>query len=365
MHVHLMENGKDIDNLRLLWNQVLTDSNVAYPFLTYEWVSSWWTSFYSHRRQPLILLAKNGDRAIPYGIAPLMLTHGKLFKIIEFMGTGISDYLDFILREKSEETIASFIKYLNDNKQLWDLISLRDILSNSGNIKWLVKAAHNLGLNIRIERATSSPYLPISENWDQFLESKSSNFRYSLKRNEKRAAVLQSKLRIIPYSGVINEKILDDIVRVEKNSWKIKKGAFKIQDNQQKDFFRNIIKKFSNAGWLHIWMAYLDEKPVAYQMNFDFNDKIWFYNGAYIHSVEKQNIGSLLTQYAIKNAFFAKKKEYDFLRGDEHYKSRWTSKKRVSYHLIIYKQTLRSIFCYTYLSKIYKNIKRLSRLIKL
>ena len=58
---------------------------------------------------------------------------------IEFMGTGYSDYDDFIFAEKSEECIKMFIDYLNCIPEKWYCIDLNEIPENTETVALLNK----------------------------------------------------------------------------------------------------------------------------------------------------------------------------------------------------------------------------------
>jgi len=282
----------------------------------------------------------------PSCIAPLMLTKKTVFRILQFIGTGLSDYLDFFGDESISNSIPEIFSRLNSEKG-WDLIFLSDILSDGGNLQALMDAAKITGWKVDSRLYTVSPYLPVEGGWQEFLYSKSSNFRYTLKRREKRLQKdgLKLDIRFIS-SDMLDQQIINDMAIIEANSWKSEAGTTKMQNDSDIAFYRDFLQGFAQNNWLNIWMGYLNDKPVAYLINFDYDNKIWFYNGAYDNTANQYSIGSILTHYAVKDAFMRNKREYDFLRGEESYKSHWASKNRESYQIVFYRSSLRSLTGY-------------------
>ena len=343
MRVELIDKLDDFLKLKEFWNDLLRKSNSNFPFLTFEWLLSWWKSF-GEDKQLFVLIVNETIDESSRGIAPLMLVKSAGFRIIEFIGTGLSDYLDFIIEGLTVETINAFFEYLNKKKKSWDLIFLSDVLLEDGSVERLLKAGQSAGWKTCFRRYTASPYLSINGDWSQFLSSKSSNFRYTLKRKEKRLEKEGLNLKICRFnSNNFENQTFEDIVEIERNSWKFKAGTAKTEEESLKKFYIDFLSEFANNGWLNLWVGYLNDDRAAYLINFDYREKIWFYNAAYHYQSRRYAIGSILTHHAVRDAFSRGKTEYDFMRGEEEYKDRWASGKHELFQLVFYKKSLRSI----------------------
>ena len=147
-------------------------------------------------------------------------------------------------------------------------------------------------------------------------------------------------------SETLNHDFFKDMVEIEKNSWKVESGTPNMQEKAAQNFFLDYLQEFAKNGWMNLLLGYLNEKPTAYLINFDYGGKIWFYNAAYHKQSEKYGIGSILMHHAIKDAFLKGKTEYDFMRGVEDYKKFWTSDMRESFQLVFYKKSFRSMLGY-------------------
>jgi hypothetical protein len=70
---------------------------------------------------------------------------------------------------------------------------------------------------------------------------------------------------------------------------------------------------------------HVGEQPVAYELGFRMDDKLWSYDGAYDSAWAEGSPGMLLTAAIIEDGCASGLREYDFMRGDEAYKLLWTS----------------------------------------
>ena len=71
-----------------VWNALLARGGTDAPFLTWEWQKAWWASF---DRSGLLLIGASRDGDL-LAVAPFFAEEGMIY----FVGSGGSDYLDFI-----------------------------------------------------------------------------------------------------------------------------------------------------------------------------------------------------------------------------------------------------------------------------
>src|SRR4028118_963494 len=84
-----------------IWNRLLKQSPSSSVFQTCEWQKTWWAVYGTGKL--LIILAEHDS--IPVSIAPLYADGGMVY----FVGSGGSDYLDFIGSEITPKIISDFL----------------------------------------------------------------------------------------------------------------------------------------------------------------------------------------------------------------------------------------------------------------
>ena len=136
MKIEEVSDYKRFQDYKAEWEGLLSRSDVDNIFLTHDWIDSCIKHFYRNDRL-LILNVSNGGRLV--GIAPLVIRRDRYFglpvKTISFIGTSISDRMDFILDGDKEEIIALIFDYLLSMKEDWDIIDLQEFPEYTGNIK--------------------------------------------------------------------------------------------------------------------------------------------------------------------------------------------------------------------------------------
>src|SRR5690606_15097206 len=105
-------------------------------YLTWEWVSTWWTNF--HELGELWLLEARASDNRLVGIAPLMLAlnqpmPGVVWRQLQFISSPHHfDHLDFLIETGHEaEVINAFLAELQKHRTRWDVLSLTQILPAS------------------------------------------------------------------------------------------------------------------------------------------------------------------------------------------------------------------------------------------
>lgn len=314
-------------SLKPIWNELLNKSESNNVFLTFEWLSSWWECF-ARENSLLILLVRDGEDTI--AIAPLMKRKRLLLHVIEFIGTGRSDSLDFIIADgKNREALQSIFKYLM-TKERMSIIHLRDLSECSPNIKLIEDIAGPPSSSFSKEICTISPYMPIAGTWDDYLSGKSGHFRQKTRRGIRKIESMEASFDC--YRNQIDyPSILSIITEIERESWKQETGDPRFEGNEAQKFFEMVFRKFGEQVWFEAWLLHIGHRNIAYSVNFIYNNKLYYYLPGYALAERKLSPGSVLLTRILQDAFARGIEEIDFLRGDEKYKYDWTGLKRDLY----------------------------------
>ena len=340
-------NNKDFFNLRDEWNELVLNSESNNIFLAWEWLFNWWTSFNKEKKLKILLLREN-DELI--GIAPLFLCKSKRKNTyqIRFMGsTDVgSDYLDFISKKGSEnEVINEIFKYLNLNKDNWQIINLTDIPSKSESIG-LMKKHYDSNYYTLIQKYTTCPYLPLPESHEIFLSSLSSNMRYNIKRKRRKfEQELKGQFIVVREKNEIHE-LYEEMVRLNLNRMKIKKIDSPFNKKSFYQFHKNIISYFVANDWLRLCFLKIKGYYIASLYIFKYGGRYYYYQSGFDPDWEKLSPGFLLFSYCIENAISEGIKEFDFLQGEEEYKYLWTNKTRTNLNVKVYRKFFRNAIRY-------------------
>lgn len=169
MKVEVIDNFEGFLVLEDEWNSLLENSQNDVVFLRHEWFRCWWETF-GKNNQLFIISVKDGGELV--GIAPLMISRdvfrGFPVRKLSFIKDDNSAHADFISLKGNEETIQAIVRYLKENKHLWDVAVLESILNKSNTFEYLKKNLEREGLFFGEKKELASPYIKVNSDWESF-----------------------------------------------------------------------------------------------------------------------------------------------------------------------------------------------------
>src|SRR5437879_3695970 len=169
--LHVVRSERELDALEERWNELIRSSDVS-AFQTFEWLRTWWKYFGAHRRLHSLVVTEQG-RAI--GIAPMFIEDAKILGLrvatrLRFMGCGISDYCDFIIRRGKEELVLhAFTYYLLAHSGEWDIFEVTDVNERAQLYKILPRLLKERGMGVYTYQGNVCPSLALPDTWEGFL----------------------------------------------------------------------------------------------------------------------------------------------------------------------------------------------------
>lgn len=345
LHVLEITDFDKFAKLRQKWNTILNNSNDDSLFLTWEQFSI--SAMNLNRNQKLrILYIKDKEKII--AIAPLRKSFYSInnfqFNVIEPLDLGSStDYTGLIFAEKETECLLMFLKYLylqND----WDFIHLSDIPENSIIID-IIKQNPNLFPNFILKLGAICPYIKIPDSMKKFLGRYSNNFRKNLRKSYRNLERDFGKIELINnYEFGSIDKAMKIFFDLHQKRWLSinQPGAF--QSNKVKDIFLKRAKLFAEKGWFKLFFLVVNKIPIAAKYVLEYNKKIYGCLSGFDTRYHSYGPGNLLLAKIIENAIERKFIEYDFMKGNELYKSKWTKNFRRNMNIECINNKFRSHF---------------------
>lgn len=309
------------------------------PFQSLPWLASWW-EVYGQDYTPHIMVVRRAGEIL--GVVPLMSAKGQTVPVLEWLGAGRSDHAPLLLRpDFADACLEAVLTYLHASPFKWCLLSLRTLQESQCN--WL-RDRLSSGRYL-LDGDDISPRTVVQGSWDEYLALKSRKHRKNIKRSLKQAQELPGLQ--ISCVGEYTSGLVDEIMDVERRSWKAKEGSLRLEGDGRK-LYQAFLQKFSSEGQLELWICRFNETLLAYIITFNYQNSIFYYNGAYRSDCASFNPdispGSLLIASALMSAHDRGAKTFDFLRGDEPYKKLWANEDRNLYHIVIRAQGLAGWF---------------------
>lgn len=335
---------EDFLDARAEWNAALQRSNDNHIFETWEWLSIWWRHYGDERR--FILVTVNDGKKM-LAAAPMMSSNYKLFGLrlakIEFIATPASDYHTFLLSERKRECAKMLIAHAADTAAEWDCIELQEIPDDSETAKTL-RTISKEPFKFEERAQDRCPYVFLPDKFEGYLAKLGPSFRKNLHRYERK---LRKEYRV---DFVICNDIetVDNAMKaffdLHQKRWQSKKQAGAFSDQRFHDFHLDVARSFAERGWLTLDLLMLDDEPVAAGYNFKYGKKLFYYLSGFDPQYSGYNVGHLRHMYLIKHCIEQGLEEYDFMRGDEPYKLKWSASLRRNLQVRTMKRGIIPIF---------------------
>jgi CelD/BcsL family acetyltransferase involved in cellulose biosynthesis len=324
--------------LKAEWQSLADRSPDATLFQTWEWQATWWRHF---GRGRLWLLTARDDGAL-VGLAPLYISpyHGLPLRRVSFLGTGASDYLDFLtLPEHGTACREAFFEYLARHRNAWDFVDLQQCREGT----LTAGAASELpdGLQAMVLPQETCPYVPLPGDWEGFAAGLGKKLRGNIGYYRR----LLAREFSVECETITNGELavtMEELFQLHQRRWRRRglPGAF--AHPRARRFHAEVAGKLLERGWLRLHRLRLDGTTRAALYCFRHGTKGYYYLGGFEPSLARYSLGTVLTAHAIEDAIATGAEEFDFLRGDEPYKYAWKPQERRNLQLLIWKESFPS-----------------------
>jgi CelD/BcsL family acetyltransferase involved in cellulose biosynthesis len=328
--IHPVETLEEFFSLENDWKDLVRNSGSANVFLTWEWMSTWWSCF-SKGRQLWILTARKSDDGQLVGLAPLNvreLAYRMFFpyRELSFMEDLLAapDHLDVISRKGFEEDVAiALATHVLENRSNWDIIRFDDIAEESLFLKRLLEKKT---LHPRVVHKPC-PYIQLPGTWEGYLSSLSRNERHNVLRygNRLRKEYPDHHFRRIEGKEDL-AKMTHEFFSLHLDRKLEQQQHSTLNDQKLLSFIQKIVHTFDEKGWLHFYVLTVGKEPIAAMLSFLYGGIFFFYQQGHDPSWAVYSPGRQITAYGVQQAISNRAREFDFLRGDESYKYNWTDK---------------------------------------
>jgi CelD/BcsL family acetyltransferase involved in cellulose biosynthesis len=282
-------------------------------FASWEWADAWWRVYGQDR--PLHVTACRDENGRLVAVLPLYLSTRRPVRTLRFLGHGPADQLGPVCAPEDRVAVADATKrLLRDELGGWDLLLAERLAPAEG---W----AGALGGRV-VHREESPTLLIAGRSFDEFLASRSKNFREQVRRRERKLR----REHEVDLRGTDAERLdadLDTLFRLHEARWD--EGESSALSGARERFHRDFARRALERGWLRLWVLEADGAPRAAWYGFRFARMDWYYQSGRDPDWERQSVGFVLLAHTIRQAFDDGMTEYRLLRGGEEYKGRFAS----------------------------------------
>ena len=288
-------------------------------FATPEWLTLWWKHFGDGSALRAHML---GDRDRPVALLPLHVWRARAPRTLRFLGHGPSDLMGPVCAPHDRGAAAAALEEALAVGG-WDVLLA----------EWLASPeALPAGLGARELQREASPVLGIDgTSWDDFLAGKSSNFRQQVRRRERKLAK-EHELRFrLADDPARLDADLEVLFSLHEERW-AESGSGALRERRAA-FHREFAHVALERGWLRLWLLELGGRPAAAWYGLRYAGRELYYQAGRDPAFERHAVGFVLLVHTVREAMNDGMRDYDFLRGGENYKDRFTADSTVVHTL--------------------------------
>jgi CelD/BcsL family acetyltransferase involved in cellulose biosynthesis len=266
-------------------------------FATWELAQTWWEHVAGDAEERYVT-----DDDV---VVPLVIERRGPLRLLRFVGHGVSDEQGPICAPEARQHAATLV---------------RRVLERGG---WDVFAAELLprdeawgSLGAQVVSRPSSPVLRFqTRDWDEYLASRSRNFRQLIRKTARRLE--DATFRLADAASL--EQDLDTLFALHRARWP--RGSDFLRYER---FHRAFARVALDRGWLRLWLVEVDREPAGAWYGFRYGNVQSYYQAGRDERFDALGVGIGLLAHTVREAQEAGCSEYRFLQGDEPLKFRFT-----------------------------------------
>lgn len=268
--------------LRAEWDMLWEQDPHADIFGSFDWFENWWAHFgHGEQREALVARDPGGpfgvpgrdwrlhvcvvrDNGIAVALLPLLLVtadfRGARCRVLSTASNGQAPCAGLLARRFDVEVAAALCDAIGSAS--WDVLLLGGLAMDTGRSAILSGQLARRGFVPADPVAWGHTYLKCDGEWASFVAARGSNFRRSLKRNE-RVLARFGKVRVERFTGFRAAEGLRIFQAVDAASWKSHGGEPIASETRLAAYYSGLVARLGASGRAETWVLYCSETPAA------------------------------------------------------------------------------------------------------
>jgi CelD/BcsL family acetyltransferase involved in cellulose biosynthesis len=355
MRIRVIRDLAEFARLERDWTCLISDSPYTAPYYSWQWSQIAWRAFCGDqngsKQRTLHIVVVEDATGRTLAIAPFMreMTRLRGLPIRQLAFTpDLAPRRSFLFRNgvSKSEAVAAIAEHLAACRNQWDMMTLIGLEEDAANLALIEEGLRASNLPVVRLDAFNTPYIDIGDDFQKFLrESLSRSRRQSVGRKVRR--LCEQNFRIVEFTKP--EEMPNAIamfLEVCRASWKAKAGVDITSSAARTQFFSEIAGHYASEGRTRIWLAVLDEQPIAVELHVTDGNKLYFMETDFAQSHEKLSPGTVLLYKVLEQIHSEPVEEFDFGGRTFDYKLKWATGVRKHYSIEVYNRRFYSRLLY-------------------
>ncbi len=324
MNIQIISDLKEIARLKPRWNQLSADK----PFSSWEWYHSWYANMSSARRvKPLVFIEQTAGGEVST-IAPFYLTRSKLGAsrlCLAADGCACTDYGQIIAKPRqysySISKVASWLTTFNQSRANIDFIELGGLTADASTTLELHNRLVGCGFVPKHELLENCWATDLPTSWSEL----DATFSRKLRRKTKKSVDRLAECNILDSRSTGFDRLWASLVALHQMRRDAvgDSGCFSVPGFD--GFLQSAARGLCERNLAEILVIEYQGLPIAATLVFTDRKTAYMYQTGFDPAFAHLEPGYLLIvaamQWSIENGL----DRFDFLRGNEPYKTRWNT----------------------------------------
>ena len=297
------------------WDRLLRTGESDTVFLSWQWQFAWWKAF--QRGELLLIAAQRLGEVV--ALAPLFSQAGMVY----FVGSGGSDYLDFIGDIGDAEVLDALLTEARQWTTGFIGLVFYHVPDHPQTGARLERSSARLGLRLFDQGAQSAPALEIAANIEV---ARAATQKQSLVRHERffsrdnsfKVEHIQDGEAILPH--------LDAFFAQHRERWSAAPSPSLFNEPAQQEFYRLLATVASTSGWLRFTVIQWQGRAIAYHFGFNYRGTFLWYKPTFAIALARHSPGEVLLRQLLLLSLAEGCHTFDFGLGDEAFKARFATR---------------------------------------
>ena len=317
------------ENLRGEWGRLMSEANVYSPFMMWEWLYPWWTTYGGNKR--LRLIAVRDERNSLVGLAPMMIgftENGRCDpRVLAVVGSGEEgprgQYFSFIVAPQREKDILSaIVGRVRELRSEWQVMKLWRLRQDDVYREFLDLLTCYDDLAAIVAQKESTIHGPLPATMSEFIDS------VPVQRRRRYLRSQENKLRD-KYAGVCYEvcKSVEELphfistiheLNIRRHQAKDETSSW--LDREKRECFGHAAQLLFAAGCLRAELLHIDNQPAAGLASLIRNGTCFVFEPGFVPEFAQDRVGHVLFGLCIEDCIEAGLTHFDWLSAqDYHY----------------------------------------------
>ncbi len=316
--------------------------------------SIWYRAWLDHIRpdaEPFVIVVRSEDGDL-VGLAPLCRAR---YCDLGFALTGVmpggrdvvsGDFLDFVSEPAAKMDVAAAVfRFIEDNASRWSLFILGELLEGGDSHFAAARLPARYGWKVRVQEERLCPYIELPRTFDQYLGGLTSSTRYHIRRRTRDLERIGATIEVHSTPDDIVDR-LETLIQLHIGRWRRDNMPGTLGRSGFAAFLKQVCAAAAANSGCRLYILNHDGAAAAALLTFYFGHSALYYQAGWDPEspVAQYSPGVVVMARSIRDAIEDGFRYYEFLRGDEEYKFRWTK---------TYRKTVTALFAQNAMARSY------------